>query len=61
MTITLKLTPDMEAQLWVAQMQGKGIPALLMETAQRHLRRDVLPETDAELLEIINAPLASDR
>ena len=61
MTITLELTPDMEAQLSrVAQMQGKGIPALLMETAQRHLRRDVLPETDAELLKIINAPLAPE-
>ena len=57
MTITLELTPDMEAQLsLVAQMQDKGIPALLMETAQRHLCRDVLPE----LLKIINAPLAPE-
>lgn len=61
MTITLELTPDMEGQLKrAAQTQGKDIPAFLLEIARRHLRRDVLPQTDADLLKIINAPLAPE-
>lgn len=61
MTITLELTPDMEGQLKrAAQTQGKDIPAFLLETARRHLRHDVLPETEAALLKIINAPLAPE-
>ena len=61
MTIILELTPDMEGQLQrVAQAQGKDVTTLLLDTARRHLRHDVLPKTDAALLKIINAPLVPE-
>lgn len=61
MTIILELTPDMEGQLQrVAQAQGKDVTTLLLDTARRHLRQDVLPKTDAALLKIINAPLVPE-
>lgn len=61
MTITLELPPDMERELQrAARTQGKDIAAFLIENAQRELRHDILPESEANLLQIINAPLAPE-
>jgi hypothetical protein len=61
MTITLDLPPDLEGPLQeVARAQGKDVPTLLLDSARQYLRRDVLPETEASLLQIINAPIAPE-
>ncbi len=61
MIITLELPPDMEKQLErAARTQGKDIASFLLENVQRHLRPDVLPEAEADLLQAINAPLAPE-
>ena len=58
MTITLELTPDMERHLQkAAQTQGMDIAAFLLESAREKLRPDVLSETEARLLQSINAPI----
>lgn len=58
MIITLELPPDVERQLQrAARTQGKDIAAYLLENVQRHLRQDILPETEANLLQAINAPI----
>jgi hypothetical protein len=61
MTITLDLPPDLEGRLQqAARTQGKDVAALLLDSVRQHLRRDVLPEADAILLQIINAPIAPE-
>ena len=61
MIITLELPPEMERQLQrAARTQGKDIAAFLLENAQRQLRPDVLPETEANLLMAINTPTAPE-
>jgi hypothetical protein len=61
MIITLDLPPDLEGRLHqVARMQGKDIAALLLDSVRQHLRHDVLPEADASLLQVINAPIAPE-
>jgi hypothetical protein len=61
MIITLEVPPDMEKQLQrAARTQGKDIAAFLLANVQRHLRQDVLPETEANLLQAINTPLAPE-
>jgi hypothetical protein len=61
MTITLDLPPDLEGRLQqVARAQGKDVATLLLDSVRQHLRRDVLPEADASLLQVINAPIAPE-
>ena len=61
MIITLDRPPDIEKQLQrAARTQGKDIAAFLLANVQRQLRQDVLPETEANLLQAINAPLAPE-
>ena len=61
MIITLELPPEMERQLQrAARTQGKDIAAFLLENVQRQLRQDVLPETEANLLLAINAPITTE-
>ena len=61
MTITLDLPPDLEGRLQqAARIQGKDVAALLLDSVRQHLRRDVLPEADASLLQVINAPIAPE-
>jgi hypothetical protein len=61
MIITLELPPEMERQLQrAARTQGKDIAAFLLENVQRQLCQDVLPETEANLLLAINAPIAPE-
>lgn len=61
MTITLDLPPDLEGRLQqAARTQGKDVAALLLDSVRQHLRSDVLNETDASLLQVINAPIAPE-
>ena len=61
MTITLEITPDMERHLQqAARTQGTDIAAFLLESVRQKMRPDVLPETEARLLQIINAPIAPE-
>jgi hypothetical protein len=61
MTITLDLPPDLEVPLQqAARTQGKDIAALLLDSARQHLRHDILSETEASLLQSINAPIAPE-
>ncbi len=62
MTITLDLPPELEGQIQqVARAQGKDVAAFLLDSIRQRLRHDVLPEADARLLQIINAPIAPAR
>ena len=61
MTITLDLPTDWEGQLKkAARRQGKDVAVLLTDGIREQLRHDILPEAEAKLLEIINAPLAPE-
>lgn len=61
MTITLNLPSDLASQLQAAALrEGMDIASLLLDSARQRVRRDVLPERDEELLEIIAAPVAVD-
>lgn len=59
MNITLDVSPELEGQLQkAAQVQGTDVTTYLLESARLRLRPDILPETEASLLQTINAPLA---
>jgi hypothetical protein len=59
MTITLDVPLDLEGQLQnAARTQGTDVATFLLESVRQRLRPDVLPEAEAELLQIINAPVA---
>ncbi len=61
MNITLEVSPELEGQLQqAARMQGTDVTTYLLESARLRLRPDVLPEAEAFLLQIINAPLAPE-
>ena len=58
MTIELELTAERESRLYqVAKMQGKAVDLVLLEGVRQHLRRDVLSESETQLLHAINTPL----
>lgn len=60
MNITLQVPSELEGQLQqAARTQGTDVATFLLDSARQRLRPDVLTEADAELLQIINAPLAS--
>ena len=59
MNITLDVSPELEGQLQqAARVQGTDVTTYLLENARLRLRPDVLPEPEALLLQVINAPLA---
>lgn len=59
MTITLDLPADLEVPLRnAARIRGKDVAAFLLDSVRQNLRTDVLPESEAALLRIINAPVA---
>lgn len=61
MTIMLELTPDQERSIQrAARTQGKDVAAFLIESAEQKLRPDVLPENEARLLKVINAPIVPE-
>ena len=61
MTITLDVPVDLEGRLQnAARTQGTDVATFLLESARQRLRPDVLPEAEAELLQIINAPVAPE-
>ena len=61
MNITLNVSPDLEGQLQQAvQSQGVDVTTYLLDSARLRLRRDVLPQAEASLLQAINAPLAPE-
>lgn len=61
MNITLDVSPELEGQLQqAARVQGTDVTTYLLESVRLRLRPDVLPETEASLLQIINAPLAPE-
>lgn len=61
MNIILDVSPELEGQLQQAvRVQGTDVTIYLLESARLRLRPDVLPETEASLLQIINAPLAPE-
>jgi len=61
MNITLDVTSKLEGQLQqAARVQGTDVTTSLLESARVRLRPDVLPETEASLLQAINAPLAPE-
>ncbi len=61
MTITLELPPELVLQFQLAaRMQGKDLSTFLLDSARQQLRRDVLPESDAQLLETINKPIPAE-
>lgn len=60
MNIILNVSPDLEGQLQqAARTQGTDVTTYLLESVRLRLRPDVLSETEASLLQTINAPLAS--
>ena len=60
-TITLKIPPEMELQLQqAARTQGKGVETFVLDSVRRHLRRDSLSESETNLLQTINAPIAPE-
>ena len=59
MNITLEVSAELERQLQrAARVQGTDVTTYLLESARLRLRPDVLSETEASLLQIINVPLA---
>jgi uncharacterized protein (DUF1778 family) len=61
MNITLDVSPELEGQLQqAARVQGTDVTTYLLDSARLRLRPDVLPETEASLLQTINAPLAPE-
>lgn len=61
MNITLDVSPELEGQLQqAAQTQGTDVTTYLLDSARLCLRPDVLPQAEASLLQMINAPLAPD-
>lgn len=61
MTITLDLPSDMEGPIeQAARLQGKEVNAFLLDSLRQRLRRDVLSETEASLLQAIQAPIAPE-
>ncbi len=61
MNITLDVSPELEGQLQkAARVQGTDVTTYVLESARLRLRPDVLPETEASLLQTINAPLAPE-
>lgn len=61
MTITIDLPTDWEGQLKkAARRQGKDVAVFLTDGIREQLRHDILPESEAALLETINAPLAPE-
>jgi macrodomain Ter protein organizer (MatP/YcbG family) len=44
----------------VARTQGKDVAAFLLDSLRRQLRQDILSEPEANLLQIINAPVAPE-
>ena len=60
MNITLEVSPELEGQLQqAARVQGTDVTTYLLESARLRLRPDVLSETEASLLQIINVPLTT--
>lgn len=61
MDIILDVSPELEGQLQqAARVQGTDVTTYLLDSARLRLRPDVLPETEASLLQTINAPLAPE-
>ena len=61
MTITLDVPVDLEGRLQnAARTQGTDVATFLLESVRQRLRPDVLPETEADLLQVINAPVAPE-
>jgi hypothetical protein len=61
MTITLDVPPELEGQLrQAARRQGVDLAAFLLDSARQRLRPDILPEPEATLLQVINAPVAPE-
>ncbi|MGI4791923.1 MAG: hypothetical protein ACRYFS_24125 [Janthinobacterium lividum] len=61
MNITLDVSPELEGQLQQAALvQGTDVPTYLLDSVRLRLRPDVLTEAEASLLQVINAPLASE-
>lgn len=61
MDITLNVPSELEGQLQTAaRTQGTDVAAFLLESARQRLRPDILTEAEAELLQVINAPLAPE-
>jgi len=61
MTITLDPPTECEAELQAAaRLQGKEIAAFVTDAVKSQLRRDVLPQSETQLLEIMNTPLAPE-
>ncbi len=61
MNIILDVSPELEGQLQqAARVQGTDVTTFLLESVRLRLRPDVLPETEASLLQAINAPLAPE-
>ena len=61
MVITLEVPSDLEARLQkAARLQGKDVDRFLLDGARDQVRYDILPRPEAELLEVINAPIAPD-
>jgi hypothetical protein len=58
MSITIELPAEWEDELrQAARRQGKDVLEVVREGIQRLMRPDILPEPEAELLQIINTPL----
>ncbi len=61
MNITLEVSPELEGRLQqAAQTQGTDVTTYLLDSARLRLRPDVLPQAEASLLQMINAPLAPE-
>ncbi|GAB4457172.1 MAG: hypothetical protein OHK0029_16470 [Armatimonadaceae bacterium] len=61
MVITLEVPPEVEGELQkIAKAQGKDVSAFLLEAIQRQLRTDILSDTEANLLQKINTPIAPE-
>ena len=61
MTITLDVPVDLEGRLQnAARTQGTDVATFLLESVRQRLRPDVLPEAEADLLQVINAPVAPE-
>ncbi len=58
MTITLDLPNDVASRLQVAaRVQGKDIATYLVDDVRLQLRKDVLSESETQLLDIVNRPV----
>jgi hypothetical protein len=61
MSLILDLPPDLEAELRkAAALQGKDVRQLVQDSIRQQLRRDILPEAESALLQVINEPLAPE-